>query len=129
MQSILVMEDMSPLDKLPENDKYAVLIKNGTFAWDKLEKERDEGEDDEDGDKIRMKGDEVPAITAGVSAVQAGMDIPELEEIIRKAKIHNKNPYDSELIAPVLFGINLKLEKVNDKFYFICRILIEMWEK
>lgn len=111
LKSILVMEDMSPLDKLPENDKYAVLIKNGTFAWDKLEKERDEDEAEEGGDKFRMKADEVAAIATGVSILQAGMDNPELEEIVRKAEIHKKNPYDSELIATVLFGINLKLEK------------------
>ncbi|PIK36814.1 putative multidrug resistance-associated protein 5 [Apostichopus japonicus] len=54
LKSILVMEDMSPLDKLPDNDRFAVLIKGGTFAWDKLEKENDQDVVDE-RDQVKLR--------------------------------------------------------------------------
>ncbi|XP_071838057.1 ATP-binding cassette sub-family C member 5-like [Apostichopus japonicus] len=113
LKSILVMEDMSPLDKLPDNDRFAVLIKGGTFAWDKLEKENDQDVVDErDQVKLRdMNSDKKKVIVSGVSAALVGLDNEEVNDFIRRSDINKKNPYDEELVAPVLFGINLKLEK------------------
>lgn len=109
------MEDMSPLDKLPDNDRFAVLIKGGTFAWDKLEKENDQDVVDErDQVKLRdMNSDKKKVIVSGVSAALVGLDNEEVNDFIRRSDINKKNPYDEELVAPVLFGINLKLEKVR----------------
>lgn len=92
----------------------------GTFAWDKLEKEK-EDEDDDGGEKFRLRDmdKEKQVITAGVSAAHVGLDSEEVDNLIRQSKINKKNPYDEELIAPVLFGVNVKLEKVKDNEHFV----------
>ncbi|WP_411026793.1 hypothetical protein, partial [Salmonella sp. s54395] len=46
-----------------------------------------------------------------VSTAHVGLDNEEVDDVIRRSHINKKNPYDPSLVAPVLFGINLKLEK------------------
>ncbi|XP_041482605.1 multidrug resistance-associated protein 5-like [Lytechinus variegatus] len=52
LKSVFVMDEQNPLDVLPRNDKYAVIIRNGVFAWDRLESGEQEEEDEEE---IKLK--------------------------------------------------------------------------
>ena len=46
------MDEQAPLDLLPRNDKYAVIIRNGVFGWDRLENK----EGDEEQEEIKLNG-------------------------------------------------------------------------
>ncbi|XP_030837608.1 multidrug resistance-associated protein 5 isoform X1 [Strongylocentrotus purpuratus] len=52
LKSVFVMDEQNPLDILPRNDKYAVIIRNGVFGWDRLESGEQEEEEEEE---IKLK--------------------------------------------------------------------------
>nr|XP_054771002.1 ATP-binding cassette sub-family C member 5-like [Lytechinus pictus] len=52
LKSVFVMDEQNPLDVLPRNDKYAVIIRNGVFGWDRLESGEQEEEEEEE---IKLK--------------------------------------------------------------------------
>ncbi|XP_071497740.1 ATP-binding cassette sub-family C member 5-like [Diadema antillarum] len=89
LKSVFVMDEQRPLDILPRNDKYAVIIRNGVFAWDRLETGDLEEEEEEE---IKLNGTannnapKVSYVKTREVNMQVDLDADEEEETGQKSK-------------------------------------------
>ncbi|XP_022093741.1 multidrug resistance-associated protein 5-like [Acanthaster planci] len=77
IRSVLDMSDIPPLQHMPPNDQYSVVISGGTFAWDKIRStDSGKGEDrDEDEEKHAADGATINGVTVAVDDTKPGNGI------------------------------------------------------